>query len=123
MTTINVTTNPVVIQVESNPVQVTTATPAAIVPTSVAGVVVSLPSHVVRIAQSIVSPALPVDEAYTYDGDGRLITISSVIGTESLTYDPDGRVATKTDTARGVVTTYTYDVDGRLQSTEVTPTT
>ena len=46
----------------------------------------------------------------TYDAQDRLLSY----GTLSYTYNTDGAVRTKTDSATGEMTTYTYDALGNL---------
>jgi YD repeat-containing protein len=48
--------------------------------------------------------------AYSYDADGRVLNDSI----NTYTWTVDGKIATLTNTATGVVTTYTYDALGQL---------
>jgi RHS repeat-associated protein len=69
--------------------------------------------------------ALQADEAYAYDANGNRATAGIVTGpnnqlvadgTFTFTYDHEGNLASKTETATGIVATFAYDHRNRLIS-------
>lgn len=62
----------------------------------------------------------PLDEletkSFTYDGEGRVISIDGTTLDTTITYNLDGTVATVVKTVNGssVTQTFTYDINGNL---------
>lgn len=59
-----------------------------------------------------------VSSSLTYDGNGRLSTVTTAIGTKTMTYNPDGTMAGITGTGSYKSKTFTY-AGGKLSAVEV----
>ena len=59
-----------------------------------------------------------VSSSLTYDGNGRLSTVTTALGTKTMTYSPDGTLASITGTGRYRNKAFTYS-GGKLSAVAV----
>ena len=71
-------------------------------------------------AQASQGAEVPTDvsSTLTYDGNGKLATVTTELGTKTFAYNPDGTLATITGTGVYVSKSFTY-TDGKLANVTV----